>query len=429
MIGIRHEDKSAWEGRTPLVPDDLRQLRREHGIEFYIEDSPIRAFSADAYREAGAIVTKDLGPCPVILGVKEIPVGKLAPGKTYVYFSHTIKAQPANMPALRRIMELGGTLIDYERITDEAGQRLVFFGQYAGLAGMIDTLWAFGQRLAHEGLASPLARVRPAHEYKDLADAQRALAEVADDIRRHGLPPVITPLVCGFAGYGRVSQGAQQVYDLLPVREVTPSELADVPADAHTCYKAVFREEHLVRHRDAGAPFVLREYYDHPERYEAAFLPHAEHLSILVNCIYWEPKYPHLLTRAQLQSLYEPGPPRLRVIGDITCDIDGSLACTTRATTPDSPVYVYDPRTHTTQDGVAGPGPVVLAVDFLPCELPVDASRYFSGALRPFIPALAQADWSKPLAESGLPPVLQRATIVYQGQLTVPYRYLEPHVR
>ncbi len=428
MIGIRREDKSRWEARVPLTPDDVRELGSRHGVAFQVQRSDIRVFPDADYAAAGAELVDELDSCPVIMGVKEIPVEKLSAGKAYVYFSHTIKGQPANMPALRRLLELGCTLIDYERITDDQGRRLVFFGRYAGLAGMIDTLWAFGQRLRWEGIDSPLAGIEPAHRYDDLAHFEREIAAVADAIRQGGLPAQVCPLVCGFAGYGQVSQGAQYIYDLLPVEEVPPDRLADLPPRRDVCYKVVFKEEHLVRRRDGGR-FELQEYYQQPERYEADFFRYVPALTLLVNCIYWEPKYPRLITREQFRRLYADPSPRLRVIGDITCDIDGSLACTTRATTPDSPVYVYDPDSGATTDGVAGRGPVVLAVDFLPCELPADASRSFSQALRPLVPALDQADLGKPLEQSGLPPELQRATIVYRGELTPDYRYLERFVR
>jgi alpha-aminoadipic semialdehyde synthase len=430
FIGIRREDKSRWEARVPLVPEDVRRLVADTGVRLRIQASPIRAFSDDAYRQAGAEIVQDLGDCPVVMGVKEIPPERLQPKRTYVYFSHTIKGQPANMPALKRLMDLECNLIDYERITDDQNRRLVFFGRFAGLAGMIDTLWAFGQRLDTEGIQNPFSRIRPAHQYEDLSHAERELRAVADAIRREGLPEPIRPLVCGFAGYGQVSQGAQQVFDWLPTQEIAPSNLASVPPQPDVCYKVVFKEEDLVSRIDSSQPFDLQEYYTRPERYQAAFLPHAEHLTILVNCIYWEPKYPKLITRDQFRSLYGGAkPPRLRVIGDITCDVDGSIECTVRSTTPDAPVYVYDPAAGTTRDGVTGPGPVVLAVDFLPCELPVDASRFFSESLRGFIPALAEADLTKPLPDSGLPPELQRATIVYQGVLTEPYQYLAEFVQ
>ena len=428
-IGIRHEDKSTWEGRVPLVPGDVARLVRAHGISLEVEASPARAFAAADYEQAGAEVVSNLDSCPVVMGVKEIPPTKITPGKTYVYFSHTIKGQRENMPALRKLLEGDCTLIDYERIVDDEGRRLVFFGRFAGLAGMIDTLWALGRRLDHEGIGSPFSAIQPAHRYDDLRHVERELTTVAEVIRKEGLPGSLRPFVCGFAGYGKVSQGAQQVYDWLGVREVAPEDLGSLSPAADGCHKVVFKEEHLVERIDATQPFELQEYYQHPELYQAAFSPYVRHLHVLVNCIYWEPKYPKLLTQAQFAELYAgPQPPRLRVVGDITCDIDGSLACTTHATGPGDPIYVYDPRTGETTSGVDGVGPVVLAVDFLPCELAVDASNYFSGVLWPFVPALAKADFTRPLAESGLPPELQRATIVYQGKLTEPYQHLAKHL-
>jgi saccharopine dehydrogenase (NAD+, L-lysine-forming) len=429
MIGIRHEDKSEWEGRAPLVPDQLKHLIDEAGLRFCVQTSPTRVFRDEQYRAAGATVATDLRDCPIIVGIKEIPVDRFEPNKTYVFFSHTIKAQPANMPMLRRIVELGCTLIDYERIVDDQGRRLVFFGRYAGLAGMIDTLWALGRRLQHEGIENPFTRIQPAHRYGDLAHFEREFVTVANDVRNHGLPDAIRPLVCGFAGYGQVSRGAQHIYDLLPVKEIAPEELPALPAEANTCYKVIFREEHMVERVDSSQPFQLQEYYQHPERYRANFFGHVRHLTVLVNCIYWEPKYPRMITREQFRELYAGDQPRLRVVGDITCDVDGSLACTPRATDPGSPIYVYDPTTGQTRDGVAGNGPVVLAVSFLPCELPVDASNHFSSSFAPFVPGLAKADFSGSLEQSGLPPELQRATIVYRGALTEPYRHLESEIR
>jgi len=424
-IGIRREDRSRWEARVPLVPEDVRRLISGSGLEFCVQSSPIRAFPDEQYRSVGATVADGLAGCPVVMGVKEIPPDLLEPGKTYVYFSHTVKGQPANMPALRRLMELRCQLIDYERIIDAQGRRLVFFGRYAGLAGMIDTLWALGQRLRHEGVDNAFARLQPAHCYDDLAHAKREIAALGETIRRDGLPEAIRPLVCGLAGYGQVSRGAQEIYDFLHPENITPDELPAVPPSANACYKVVFKEEHLVERVDASKPFELQEYYDYPERYRAAFFPHVRHLTLLVNCIYWEPKYPRLVTCEQLRGLFAPGArPRLRVIGDLTADVDGSVECMVRATDPGDPVYVYEPGTGEARSGVAGDGPVVLAIDFLPCELPVDSSNHFSQSLSPWIPAIAAADFDADLAASGLPPELQQATILYHGQLTEPYRYM-----
>ena len=427
-IGIRREDKSDWEARVPLVPADVARLAKSEGIGFTVERSPIRAFGEEAYAEAGASIADDLGGCPIILGVKEIPPERFEEGKTYVFFSHVIKGQPENMGMLRRLMSLGCTLIDYEKVTDESGRRLVFFGRFAGMAGMIDTLWALGRRLRQEGIDNDFERIQPAHHYRDLEHVRHELAAVSAFIRSRGLPGALRPFVVGFTGYGKVSQGAQEMYDLLPTEAIEPEELATVPAAAKSCYKVVFDEAHMVRRSDGSSAFELGEYYEHPERYEAAFFPYVKHLTALVNCIYWEPRYPKFITQEQFRELYGKGQPRLRVVGDITCDINGSLACTTRATDPVDPVYVYDPETGVTHEGISGKGPVVLAVDFLPCEIPVDASRAFSEALLPYLPALARADFSGALCDAGLPAELERATIVYHGKLTEPYRYLEEFV-
>jgi len=429
-IGIRHEDKSRWEARVPIVPADMKRLIDEKGLAFSVEASPTRAFSAEDYRSAGADVTDDLSGCPIIMGVKEIPVAKIRPNKTYVYFSHTIKGQSGNMPALRKLIETDCQLIDYEKIVDDKGRRLVFFGNYAGLAGMIDTLWALGERLRVEGVGSPFERVRPAHAYHDLEHVREAFRAVGEEIRRGGLPALLQPFVCGFAGYGQVSKGAQEIFDLLPVEEVRPEDLSRLDARPNVCRKVVFREEHMIVRLDATQPFNLQEYYDHPLRYRSRFADYLPYLTLLVNCIYWESRYPRLVTVEQLRTLYGGSAvPRLRVIGDISCDLNGSIECTVKTTTPDAPVFVYEAASGRTRDGVEGRGPVVLAVDFLPCELPVDASRFFSRSLFPFIEPLAKADFVVGLAESGLPVELQKATIVYHGDLTPPYRYLEKFLR
>ncbi len=429
-IGIRHEDKSRFETRTPLVPDDVAGLIGEHGIRVYVESSPTRAFGDEAFRQAGADVASDLSDCDVILGIKEMPAHIFQPGKTYLFFSHTIKGQPFNMPMLRRMMDLGCTLIDYERIVDDRGRRLVFFGNFAGLAGMIDTLWTLGRRLSAEGIASnPFGAVRQALDYENLSHAEREIAELGETIKRSGLPAAVDPLVCGFAGYGNVSRGAQRIYDLLGVEEISPEECLSLPASASGCYKVVFHEEHLVERRDASQPFDLQEYYDHPERYGPVFRQYLDHLTLLVNCIYWDARYPRLVTLDDLAEMFADGvQPRLRVIGDITCDVGGSIECTVRATGPGNPVYVYEPATGRTLDGVEGRGPVIEANDILPCELPVNSSEYFSGLLRDIVPAVAKADFTGDLAESGLPAELQRATIVYRGQLTPDYEYLKKHL-
>lgn len=427
-IGIRHEDKSEWERRSPLVPDDVARLVREHGVGVTVQSSSRRAFGDDLYRAAGAHVSPDLSDCSVIMGVKEIPVPLLEADKAHVIFSHTIKGQPAGIPVLRRLTEVRGTLIDYEKIVDAQNRRLVFFGRWAGIAGTIDSLWALGRRLQHEGFETPFLSIRPAHRYQDFAEIKREITAVGDKIRQDGLPEKLTPFICGFTGHGHVAQGAQEIFDLLPVRSIAPSEVATANIGGHEIGKVVFETEHLFV-RQYSTTFDREDYRKQPEQYESRFEPYLPHLTMVMNCIYWDPRYPRIITRDMFRELYaNTRQPRLRMIGDISCDIGGSMECNVRYTTPSNPIYVYDPETGLAESGVAGRGPVVLAIDALPCEIPVDASMDFSRALFKFIPDLARADFSRPLAQSGLPPELQAATIVYQGQFTPSFEYLSRYL-
>jgi alpha-aminoadipic semialdehyde synthase len=428
-IGIRREDRSHWERRTPITPDQVKVLREKHNIQVWVQPSTIRVFTDDEYRQAGAKITEDLSPCAVVFAVKEIPASFFTQDRTYVFFSHTIKGQSHNMPMLRRLLDLGCQLIDYEKIVD-GGKRVVFFGRYAGLAGMIDSLWALGRRLEWEGIANPFRSIDQSYRYNTLEEAKEAVRRAGEAIKTAGLPKSLVPLVVGFAGYGAVSKGAQEILDLLPFEEVS---MDDLPAVAHEAkadrvYKAVFKEEDMVEPKDPNGVFELQDYYDHPEKYQGVFERHLPHLTVLVNCIYWDARYPRLVTKANLWDLYAAGEPRLKVIGDISCDVDGSIEFTVKATTPGNPVFVYDPAADKAVDGVEGNGTVVLAVDNLPCELPRESSTAFGESLMPLLPKIVSADYTVPLEELDLPQSLKEALIVYQGELTPQYRYLEEYL-
>ena len=432
-IGIRRENINRWEKRVPLIPSHVREIVEAHPVEIRIQPSEIRIFNDADYRIAGIPVEENLSPCSVIFALKEIPLERIEKGKAYVLFSHTAKGQSQNMPMLKRMMELGCSLIDYEKMVDEKGRRVLFFGNYAGHAGMIDTLWALGRRLESEGLKTPLTSLHPTHAYNSLVDAKEAVGKLAWKIIGHGLPKELGPVVFGFLGYGHVSQGAQEIMDILPVETVGP---ADVPGlfsgrgeASGKLFKAVFKEEDLVRPADPAKSFDLQDYYENPQSYRPVLEEIIPYFTALVNGIYWTPKYPKFLTKGFLRKLYAPGGnPRLRVIGDITCDINGSLECTVQATDPENPVYVYDPAEDKARFGFEGRGPVVLAVYNLPAELPLEASTYFSGRLKDLVPAIAAADFQGRFAESGLPDVVRKAVILYRGELTPDYAYLSRHV-
>ena len=430
IIGIRREDKNRWERRVPLIPEHVKELIESHTIDVYLQPSSLRIFSDDKFIHAGAKIKEDLSGCPIIFAVKEIPTDFFQPKKTYVFFSHTIKGQKHNMPMLKRMMELGCNLIDYEKVTDEGGRRLLFFGRHAGLAGMIDTLWALGRRLTWEGASNPFTEIKNAYKYKTLVEAKESISQAKEKIKKSGLPKQMIPLIFGVTGYGHVSAGAQEILDLLPHKQISPYEISSLDKQSdfskRHIFKVVFKEEHMVEPISSGNHFDLKDYYDHPEKYRSQFENYIPHLTVLVNCIYWDDRYPRLVTNKFLKKLFdEEKNPRLRVIGDISCDIEGSIECTVKTTEPDNPVYLYNPMTEQVIDGCEGKGVVILAVDNLPCEISRRASIDFSHALKPFIPQIVKAKLPVNFEQCTLPSTIKNAVIVYHGELTPDYRYLQ----
>lgn len=406
-LGIRRENKGRWERRAPLTPQHVEELVHEHGVSVTVQPSDVRVFGEDDYRSAGAAIREDLSECRVILGIKEIPPELLVSGRAHLAFFHVIKGQRGNMGQVQRALDAGSTLIDYEPIVDRHGRRLLFFGRHAGYAGMIDALWALGRRLHAEGVETPFTAVRQAKDYDHLETALDHLAsDVGRRIRNEGLPDALRPLVIGFTGGGNVSQGAQEVLRRLPVVEVHPDELLELEGRSErsrrTIYKVVFRRDH-----------------------RTDFARHLPYLTVLVNGIFWGAHDPRLVTWDDLKSLWSgPEPPRLRVIADLSCDVEGSIEATVEQTEPDAPVFVADPFTRQTPYGVEGRGPVVLAVGNLPAELPQDASEHFGDCLFPFAVRLAAADFTAPFDELALPEPVRRAVITHRGELTPGYRYL-----
>lgn len=425
-IGVRRETKSPWERRVAVTPA-LASTLVAAGHKVVVERSDRRVFPDADYEAAGCELSDDLPPCEVVFGVKEIPNERLLPSAAHLFFAHVIKGQSYNMPMLRHLLSIGATLLDYERITDAKSRRLVFFGRFAGLAGMIDCLWTLGQRLEHEGISgTAFAASKPSHEYADLAEALAAVKSLGEAIATEGVPSELQPLIVAVTGGGNVSNGVHEVLDQLPIQDVAPEELAALvsnpDASDRVVYRVRFIEQHLVRPK-AGGEVVTQEYFDHPERFESDFEQYLPTISLLMNGIYWTPACPRVVRKADL-----PAMTRCRVIGDISCDVEGSIEPTMLATEPGDPVFTYDAATDSARMGVAGAPPVINAVDILPAELPRDASEAFASALTPFADAIASANYAGSLAESGLPAEIQRSCVVWRGELTSDYSYLQEHL-
>ncbi len=434
-IGIRREDKNIWERRAPLTPENVKELLDTQGIQITVQPSKIRAFSDEEYKKVGAKVSRDISNCKVIVALKEMPpsfIEAQKDGIAYLLFAHVIKGQPYNMPMLKSFLSKSATLIDYEKVVDSNNRRLLFFGNYAGLAGMHITLWGYGQRLIAEGIRNPFDSIRLTSEHRSLETAKNAIKLSGDKIKSEGLPPEITPFVCGFAGYGNVSKGAQSIYDLLPVETIDPEELSDLfnqKPDPQVCYKVVFKEEHIVEPISETNHFDLQNYYNHPEKYKGVFEQYIPYLSILINGNYWDKRYPRLVTKSYLKDIFSgPKRPNLRIIGDISCDVEGAIEATLRPSTPVHPFYTYHPDQGTITDDINSKGIPIMAIDNLPGLLPIEASNYFGKLLIDFIPSLVNQDLSLNFENLDVPDPIKKAMITHKGQLTPDYQYLQDYI-
>lgn len=431
---IRAEDKNRWERRTPLIPEDLNEILKDTGGKAFVEKSEKRIFAEDRYAAAGADSCEGMDDGDIIFGVKEIPVEKILDNKIYVFFSHTVKGQKENMPLLQRIIDSGSTLIDYERINDADGRRLVYFGPFAGHAGAINILSLMGEHWAEKGLDTHFAEVRRAHQYASVKAACEHLEEISGRIQKDGLPRQLSPFTIGILGYGNVSSGAQQIFNCLPTEHIAAGKinawLSRGMGDRHRVYLTVFKEEDLVIPKTEKAVFDLQEYYNHPERYENRFEQFLPSFTLLVNAVYWENRYPRFVTWGGLKRMAKSAQPsKLEGIADISCDIGGAIECNVKTTDSDMPAYRVDPAEGTIRDNHLGKGIVLMAVDNLPCELPLDSSSFFSSQFSPFVPGLMSADYDRSLDASGLPPEVKKAVIVYNGQLTGKYEYLNRYLK
>ncbi len=434
VIGMRRETKDKTQRRAPLAPREVRWLVREKGIRVLVYPWDRRIFSDEEYRRAGAEITEDLSEANIIFGVKEVAPSWMLPEKPYVFFSHVIKGQAYNMPLLRHILDTKVSLFDYELVKDRKGKRTIAFGDFAGYAGLIDSIWALGKRLDAEGIRHPFGRMRYATSYKRLDEARSDLRRIARHIRTKGLPASLSPFIVLVTGYGRVSTAAMELLKLLPIEMIDAGDLDALMSrgrfSRHVVCVVQTKKSDLYTRRGKPGSFDLHEFNRHPDRYRERFSELVPHASMIINGIYWEPRYPKILTKRFVRALFaRERSPRLRVVGDITCDIGGSIEITVKATTEQAPVFVYRASDGRAVTGVRGRGPVVLAVDKLPTELPLEASSSFSEALAPYVPGLARADLTRPLHALSIRTAFKDALIAHRGKLMPAFAYLKKTLR
>jgi hypothetical protein len=281
------------------------------------------------------------------------------------------------------------------------------------------------------GFISNLLKIKQAHNYHSLKEAKDDVSAIGQLIAEKGIPQELRPFVIGFTGNGNVSKGAQEICGLLPVKEIAPEKLLSLhlrkKLPDNIIYKVVFNEEDLYEHLD-GEPFDLLDYYANPQNYRSKFEKYIPHLSVLINCIYWDKRYPRLVTKEYLKKAFAKGRPNLTVIGDISCDVEGSVECTLKPTHIDDPIFIYHPLTGEITMGHVGEGVLVMAVDILPSELPRDSSNGFGDVLVNFVKPIADADFNENFEDLDLPKAIKKALILHNGELTPDYKYLEEFI-
>ncbi|XP_014819472.1 PREDICTED: alpha-aminoadipic semialdehyde synthase, mitochondrial isoform X2 [Calidris pugnax] len=439
VLAIRREDVNSWERRAPLAPRHVKELT-QMGYKVLVQPSNRRAFHEKDYIKAGGIIQEDISEASLIIGVKRPPEDKLIPKKNYAFFSHTIKAQEANMPLLDEILRQEIRLFDYEKMVDHKGMRVVAFGKWAGVAGMINILHGLGLRFLALGHHTPFMHIGMAHNYRNSSQAVQAVRDAGYEISLGLMPKSVGPLTFVFTGTGNVSKGAQEMFNALPCEFVEPHELKEVSrsGDLRKVYGTVLsRHHHLVRKRDGLYDPV--DYDKHPELYTSRFNTDiAPYTTCLINGIYWEQHTPRLLSRQDAQNLLvpvrSPGgategcpvlPHKLLAICDISADTGGSIEFMTECTTIDSPFCMYDADQHIIHDSVEGQGILMCSIDNLPAQLPIEATEYFGDMLFPYIEEMLVSEGSEPLESQNYSSVVRDAVIASNGSLTAKYEYIQ----
>ena len=430
VVGVLRETYDESERRVPLIPSDVKWLKSK-GIKVEVESSKNRVFKDEEYKKAGAKVRKRLKQANLILGVKQPEIKNIIKDRIYMVFSHTIKGQSANMPLLKEFIKKRVTLIDYEKITDVYGRRLVYFGRFAGICGLVDSLYYLGRKLEYKGIRNPFESLRPAHQYGSLKQVLQAMVRVYKNIQRKGIDSRISPFIVGIIGHGHVSRGVQEVLEPLNPVEVHPKDMLNFIRHQKyvrdRIYKIVFLREEKLRSKD-GSGFYFEEYLRHPEEFESNMDVYLPYLNILFHTSYWDNRFPRLVTRNMVDRLSRKANFRLEFIGDISCDVNGSVELTYKSTTPDNPVFTYNPKKQIFVDGCKQDGITILAVGNLPAELPKDSSRHFSNLIRDYVYQIAAHGKRDITNHTAIPKEVRKAVLTQDGRLTPKFTYFRQYL-
>lgn len=394
-IGLIRETKVPEDNRVALTPKHLAELQRSFPQDdFVVQASETRAYSDEAYRNAGVQVAENVDDCDILFGIKEADIRTLIPNKHYFFFGHIAKMQAYNRPLLQALIAKRITFSDYEYLVDDDNQRVCAFGWWAGVVGTYYTLRGYGLRHHLYELPKP--------------DKHFTLEKLTQALKSVELPHIKLLVT----GNGRVSHGAQYLLEALDATRLTEEQfLADMPV-SRLSFCAV-DANHLVARNDDGA-FSWEHFTQNPTAYHSDFMRWARQADVLVCAHFWAPEAPVYLSQ---ENLADPTL-RIRFIGDITCDIQGSIQSTLRASTHAEPYYDYNPATGQEEPAFSNDSNIsVMAVDTCPNALALDTSAYFGDMLMQHV--------LTPLLKREHSNIIQRATILENGALTPHFAYLQ----
>ncbi len=397
-IGIIKEGKIPADSRVPLTPKQCQIIKQQFGINVFIQSSPKRSYKDEEYLRHGVPVVEDVQHCSILMGVKEVPIDQLIPDKTYFFFSHTIKKQPHNRKLLQAILAKNIRLIDYEVLTDDNGNRLIAFGKFAGIVGAHNGLWTYAQRTN----SFSVKRMKDLHDY----------AEGIAQYKGIKLPLIKIVLT----GTGRVATGAKMFLQDIGIQEVNSEDYL-----SKTFNFPVFTQLDCSEYveRIDGSTYNKQDFYEFPEKYKSSFTPYTKVTNIMINGIYWDSRSPAFFT---LEDMRKPDF-KIKTIADVTCDIaPSSIPSTIKANTIDEPVYGFDPFTENIATAYQANVVDMMTIDYLPNELPRDASQFFGEQfICNILPELIKFD---ALGSD----VIEGATVTNKGKLTPNFSYLSDFV-
>lgn len=394
-LAVIKEGKNPPDERVPFSPQQCKIIEDTFKqAQVFVQSSQVRRFKDAEYSNLGVTVVDDVSDCDIFFGVKEVKIEDLIENKTYFFFSHTIKKQPYNQTLLQAILAKNITLIDYECLVDENNKRIIGFGRYAGIVGAYNALLACG--LKHKNYT-----LKPAYQCADYEEVLQELSKV-------NLPPLKFVLT----GRGRVSSGAMEILDFLNIEQVSVHDYLTKNFNKPVYVQLAVTDYNK---RIDGKELGILDFFKNYSDYESDFMRFAEVSDIYISCHFWQSGSPYIFSR---EDIKKPNF-KINLVADVSCDIDGPVACTIRPSTIKKPLYGYHKFTEQEVGFDDKDAITVMAVDNLPCELPKNASVDFGNDLiKNVLPSLLTKDDKK---------IIEKATIAKNGRLTPNFQYLKEY--